>query len=355
MSRDMADAHATARARDARGTDFHREWLHVMDTQRPHTPQESDMPTITRTITVRLDPELVALLAEIRDRLPERVEVKVAPFDPDVVAANLKAIKHELETPMRGHGECCEPAPADDGLAEWERELFRPATCCGKCPPIAGGGYDCTCEGNPRCEKADTPEECHADPAPADVDLDEALAMDLYHASILISPVWEIGPTAWLSERDHEMWLEVARAARKHIGHEVQMGNARALADMRVRAEKAEAELRMRELHHFEEEQKRVKAEADVERLTRQGQARDEEARGDARTIGRLTRERNDLHARATKAEADLARVTKERYKWEGRFVALRHDVWIESGSRVAAAAAAAHGVLARDTERAES
>lgn len=27
----------------------------------------------------------------------------------------------------------------------------RPAGCCGKCPPILAGGYDCTCEGNPRC------------------------------------------------------------------------------------------------------------------------------------------------------------------------------------------------------------
>lgn len=27
----------------------------------------------------------------------------------------------------------------------------RPAGCCGKCPPIVGGGYDCTCEDNPRC------------------------------------------------------------------------------------------------------------------------------------------------------------------------------------------------------------
>lgn len=38
-----------------------------------------------------------ATLTEIRDRLPERVEVKVAPFDPDVIAANLEAIKHEAE------------------------------------------------------------------------------------------------------------------------------------------------------------------------------------------------------------------------------------------------------------------
>ena len=27
----------------------------------------------------------------------------------------------------------------------------RPVGCCGKCPPIVGGGYDCTCEDNPRC------------------------------------------------------------------------------------------------------------------------------------------------------------------------------------------------------------
>lgn len=27
----------------------------------------------------------------------------------------------------------------------------RPAGCCGVCPPIVGGGYDCTCRGNPRC------------------------------------------------------------------------------------------------------------------------------------------------------------------------------------------------------------
>lgn len=27
----------------------------------------------------------------------------------------------------------------------------RPDSCCGKCPPIVGGGYDCTCEGNPKC------------------------------------------------------------------------------------------------------------------------------------------------------------------------------------------------------------
>ncbi len=27
----------------------------------------------------------------------------------------------------------------------------RPAECCGVCPEILGGGYDCTCLDNPRC------------------------------------------------------------------------------------------------------------------------------------------------------------------------------------------------------------
>src|SRR5690625_6315249 len=29
--------------------------------------------------------------------------------------------------------------------------LPRPDTCCGVCPPIADGGWDCTCEGMPGC------------------------------------------------------------------------------------------------------------------------------------------------------------------------------------------------------------
>ncbi|QEA30406.1 hypothetical protein FGL91_18745 [Microbacterium sp. CBA3102] len=28
-----------------------------------------------------------------------------------------------------------------------------PDTCCGACPRILNGGYDCTCEHNPRCPK----------------------------------------------------------------------------------------------------------------------------------------------------------------------------------------------------------
>lgn len=29
----------------------------------------------------------------------------------------------------------------------------RPETCCGVCPELLRGGYDCTCEDNPRCPK----------------------------------------------------------------------------------------------------------------------------------------------------------------------------------------------------------
>ena len=32
--------------------------------------------------------------------------------------------------------------------------LPRPGTCCGVCPPIAGGGWDCTCPGLPDCPAA---------------------------------------------------------------------------------------------------------------------------------------------------------------------------------------------------------
>lgn len=81
--RDMADAHAAARARDAkaRAAARHARFMAAIDrilARDPQTaadstppPQEDPMPTITRTITVRLDPESMALLTEIRDRLPE--------------------------------------------------------------------------------------------------------------------------------------------------------------------------------------------------------------------------------------------------------------------------------------------
>lgn len=154
--RDMADAHATARARDARVEESFEEraerygldWdvvAHLMSeqpTRRAYRTRTQAIDPETGTFTpLTQEPdmtkhdrhdELVALLNKIseesvtasnvladvldllRDRLPERVEVRVAPFDPDLIARNLEAIKHEAKTPMSGHGECCEPGPADD-------------------------------------------------------------------------------------------------------------------------------------------------------------------------------------------------------------------------------------------------
>ena len=131
--RDMADAHATARARDARPFTTHftvtaNGW--VIDNQTgefSRLNQESDMPEMTDVTSpaqLRHD-ELKALLSKIseesvstsnvladvldllRERLPEPTEVKVAPFDPDLAARNLEALKHAVS--MVEHGECCEP------------------------------------------------------------------------------------------------------------------------------------------------------------------------------------------------------------------------------------------------------
>ncbi|WNM74237.1 hypothetical protein SEA_PARASELENE_62 [Mycobacterium Phage Paraselene] len=38
-------------------------------------------------------------------------------------------------------------------------EDVRPDGCCGVCPGIVGGGYDCTCAGNPRCPRFEGTEE----------------------------------------------------------------------------------------------------------------------------------------------------------------------------------------------------
>lgn len=131
MTPDMADAHATARARDARVEESFEEraerygldWDVVA-----HLMSEQPTRRAYRTRTQAIDPEtgeftpltqepdmtkhdrhdeLVALLRRIADTLDG---FRGAPDLPTVLAANLEAIEHEVETPMRGHGECCEPA-----------------------------------------------------------------------------------------------------------------------------------------------------------------------------------------------------------------------------------------------------
>lgn len=43
------------------------------------------------------------------------------------------------------------PCKPEIFAATYEPADDRPAGCCGVCPPILGGGYDCTCDGNPNC------------------------------------------------------------------------------------------------------------------------------------------------------------------------------------------------------------
>lgn len=57
----------------------------------------------------------------------------------------------DTHTPLERHAD--EQAAGNDrGAAPYVAE--RPARCCGVCPEIEGGGYDCTCAGNPRCPKS---------------------------------------------------------------------------------------------------------------------------------------------------------------------------------------------------------
>lgn len=125
--------------------------------------------------------EIKALLEEIRDRLPEPEGVNAVEDEPTDLT----------EEPPVGSPVVCRDGEVLerredgwrlwlDGLGIWDkyRESWehlrsyasplrlatpadlarvgikdepRPDTCCGKCPPIVGGGYDCTCEGNPKC------------------------------------------------------------------------------------------------------------------------------------------------------------------------------------------------------------
>ena len=40
---------------------------------------------------------------------------------------------------------------AHRAVCEHHARQARPPECCGVCPPILRGGYDCTCADNPRC------------------------------------------------------------------------------------------------------------------------------------------------------------------------------------------------------------
>lgn len=60
---------------------------------------------------------------------------------------------------MNGSGCTCHVGDDASGSSVQEPERTigggpRPPECCGVCPGIEGGGYDCTCPDNPRCPGA---------------------------------------------------------------------------------------------------------------------------------------------------------------------------------------------------------
>lgn len=243
--RDMADAHATARARDARVEESFEEraerygldWdvvAHLMSeqpTRRAYRTRTQAIDPETGTFTpLTQEPdmtkhdrhdELVALLTEIRDRLPERVEVKVSPFDPDLAARNLDAIKRELETPGPANDLPGEPVEPSD-LRAGDRVEF---TWQGKritCPLVSHPENDRILRSDVRDSTGYLPlvayrhEWCSGvtdvrlieRAQREDEDPDEALA------KALCSAFWggQVMPSA-----DNADWKNVARAARKHV------------------------------------------------------------------------------------------------------------------------------------------
>lgn len=225
MTRDMADAHATARARDARAAvAFYDEggeqadhsdcaWCIAMNDyiDATYPDQESDMPkkTATATVHVRLDPEHVALLEEIRDRLTERVTEcgnvwRGLEGAPCVMPAGHDGHHHDAGTLAWANSPTLRPATDPDrkrvGLPVREPADEDPS--CDDVQP--GGGYFCTRSAGHAGDHGWEEEDIYwpaTEPAPVDDgDPDEALA--------------KVIQAAHFDRRD---WLYTARAVREHI------------------------------------------------------------------------------------------------------------------------------------------
>lgn len=213
-----------------------------------------------RNLPAGLDGIGSALLA-LHDLLDERLP-KPRKVDPELVARNLDAIKHELETPMREHGECCEPAPADDLPGEpvepgdlragdrvaftyrWKRyEGALVGSTRRRVPPtsLELAGLMVTFEGG---WAGDISDVRLIERAPReDEDPDEALAKVLWEVDITSVP-WD--ETAAFDRVDY---FRMARAAREHlnpdgIDWESTLSGVVQDRDAAIdRAEKAEADL----------------------------------------------------------------------------------------------------------------
>ena len=167
--------------------------------------------------TQRRHEELVALLTEIRDRLPEPEGVNAVEDEPVDVTEEPPGLTALLR---RALGDDTVNATVTDAPVDTE------------------------------------------DP---DDDPDEELAKVLHSRDDSMPFHWKYLPIMRMDD-----YRNMARAAREHIGHEAQMGNARLLADMRVRAEEAEAAMRAEVKDHDATRARAEEAEADLGGMTLQ-------------------------------------------------------------------------------------
>lgn len=170
MATEAAETAIRDRALDTlREVDFPDKPDEVPASTRPATNQEASRESLVRAIEDlhrvirKRNDEISALRMECRDLAAELAEAKpadaiVIPKSdlPEVhaIGGSTHWIDGSVYTSTPSPQWCRAEARRLLALAEHiDANVERPAACCGKCPPIAGGGYDCTCEGNPRCGK----------------------------------------------------------------------------------------------------------------------------------------------------------------------------------------------------------
>lgn len=344
-----------------------------MTNRDPHTPQETGMPTITRTITVRLDPE-VGLCIACRQKYPvnlghddcpapgftdpapadeRRVNVTItdvyaAPDEPGFLRINVGPEGATIDQNASNVTVTdVEPAPADDLPGEpvepgdlragdrvaytyrWKRYEGALVVTTMRRQPITTlehAGLLVTFEGRWAGGISDVR---LIERAPADVNPDEALARVIF------------GDGFSSHEGLRLAQLDVARAAREHIEanerhkYDILM---RELNEQNARAEKAEADL-ARVTKERDEYDAILSKSSDLLRRTANALKGEPEPLSshshhdlpevaaeamsmiEAHRVGIDTQTR-----RADKAEADLTRVTKERDGWRTKAQKIWND-----------------------------
>ena len=102
--------------------------------------------------------------------------------------------------------------------------LPRPDTCCGACPPIAGGGWDCTCAGLPECPVTAADRPSVTDIARAEAIKDAAAWLDRLYPNGLIA---KKSVLADLAE-----WADRAKRGLRASGREWAAGRAETTTEL---------------------------------------------------------------------------------------------------------------------------